>query len=128
MVIFLLKERLTMENSQAIIDSKNHLILILEKELESARSENDLLKRELFSLRTRLDNYKYQTGQRKFYSPEEIAGILNVSKPTVLNYMKKGLLKHTVLEDPEGMRKTYRISETDFCEFIGSCPSKLIDF
>ena len=58
----------------------------------------------------------------------EIAGILNVSKPTVLNYMKKGLLKHTVLEDPEGMRKTYRISETDFCEFIGSCPSKMIDF
>lgn len=116
-----------MENTQAIIDSKNQLIFILEKELESARFENDLLKCELFSLRTRLDNYKYQTGQRRFYTPEEIASILNVSKPTVLNYMKKGLLKNTVLEDPEGQRKTYRVSESDFCEFIGSCPSRLID-
>ena len=127
LVIFFIKERLTMENTQAIIDSKNQLILVLEKELESARFENDLLKRELFSLRTRLDNYKYQTGQRRFYTPEEIASILNVSKPTVLNYMKKGLLKNTVLEDPDGLRKTYRISESDFCEFIGSCPSRLID-
>lgn len=117
-----------MDNTQAIIDSKNHLIHILEKELESARSENDLLKREMFFLRTRLDNYKYQTGNRKFYSPEEIANMLNLSKPTVLNYMKKGLLKNTVLEDPDGQRKTYRISETDLCDFIGCCPSKLLDF
>ena len=115
-----------MENIQGIIDAKDHLIRILEKELESARSENDLLKRELYTLRTRLDNFRYQFSDRKFYSPDEIADILNVSKPTVINYMKKGLLKNTVLEDPDGYRKTYRISEADFCDFIGTCPSKLI--
>ena len=116
-----------MDNAEAIIDSKNHLIHILEKELESSRTENDLLKRELFSLRTRLDNYRYQLGKRKYFSPDEIADILGVSKPTVLNYMKKGILKNTVLEDPDGKRKTYRISEADFCDFVGSCPSRFAD-
>ena len=117
-----------MNNTEEIIDSKNQLIHILERELESIRAENDLIKRELFSLRTRLDNYKYQFGKRKFFTPDEIANILGVSKPTVLNYMKKGLLKNIVFEDPDGQRKTYRISETDFCDFIGSCPSRFIDF
>ena len=116
-----------MDNNQQIIDSKNQIIFILEKELEEKRTENELLKRELFSLRTRLDIYKYQIGKRRFFSPDEIATILNISKPTVLNYMKKGLLKSTVLEDPDGTRKTYRISESDFCEFIGDSPSRLID-
>lgn len=116
-----------MDNTETIIDSKNQLIHILEKELETVRIENDLLKRELFSVRIRLDNYRYQFGRRKFYTPDEVADILNVSKPTVLNYMKKGILKNTVLEDPDGQRKTYRISENDFCDFIGSCPEKMMD-
>lgn len=124
-LVFIL--RIYMDNAQTIIDSKNQLIHILERELETIRSENDLLKRELYSVRTRLDNYRYQYGRRKFYSPDEIASILNVSKPTILNYVKKGILKSTVLEDPEGQRKTYRISESDFCEFIGTCPSKMLD-
>ena len=112
-------------DAERIIDAKDHLIKVLEKELASARAENDLLKRETFSLRTRLDSYKYQSGKRRFYSPDEIAGILNLSKTSVINYMKKGLLKHTTFEDPEGIRKTYRISESDFCDFIGACPEKV---
>lgn len=114
-------------NKQTIIDAKNDLIRILEKELDSSRKEIDLLKRENFQLRTRLDNYRYSAGAKRFYSPDDLAGILNVSKTTIMNYMKKGLLKHTVIEDPDGQRKTYRISESAFYDFIGeSAPEKIL--
>ena len=114
-------------NNQTIIDAKNDLIRILERELDSSRKEIDLLKRENFQLRTRLDNYRYAVGAKRFYSPDDLAGILNVSKPTIMSYMKKGLLKHTVIVDPDGQRKTYRISESAFYDFIGeSAPEKIL--
>ena len=116
-----------MEKNQTIIDAKNDLIRILERELDSSRKEIDLLKRENFQLRTRLDNYRYSASAKRFYSPDDLAGILNVSKPTIMSYMKKGLLKHTVIEDPDGQRKTYRISESSFYDFIGEdAPEKIL--
>ena len=110
-----------------IIDAKDHLINVLERELSSARSNNDLLKRENYLLRTTLDGYKYQLGRKRYYTPEDISAILNISKNTVLNYLKKGLIKHTKIIDPDGQRATYRISESDFADFIGSCPSKMVE-
>ena len=44
-----------------------------------------------------------------------------------MSYMKKGLLKHTVIEDPDRQRKTYRISEKAFYDFIGEeAPEKIL--
>lgn len=114
-------------NNQTKIDAKNDLIRILERELDSARKEIDLLKRENFQLRTRLDYFRYAASAKRFYSPDDLAGILNVSKTTIMSYMKKGLLKHTVIEDPDRQRKTYRISEKAFYDFIGEdAPEKIL--
>ena len=114
-------------DAMKIIDAKDHLISVLERELSSARSDNDLLKRENFLLRTTLDEYKYQLGKKRYYTPEDIAAILNISKNTVLNYLKKGMIKHTKINDPDGQRATYRISESDFSDFVGSSPLHMIE-
>lgn len=118
-----------MEISDAmkIIDAKDHLISVLERELSSARADNDLLKRENFLLRAKLDEYKYRSGKKRYYTPEDISDILNISKNTVLNYLNKGLIKHTRIMDPDGKRATYRISESDFADFVGSAPLQLIE-
>ena len=55
-------------DAMRIIDAKDQLISVLERELSSARSDNDLLKREIFLLRATLDEYKYQLGKKRYYS------------------------------------------------------------
>lgn len=116
------------QNASVIIEAKDKLIDVLEKELQSAINENDFLKREVFQLRTRLDDYKYQADRKRFYSPDDIAVMLNLSKSTVLNYIRKGLLNHAEFEDIEnGKRKTYRISAADFNKFVESCPIKNLE-
>lgn len=114
-------------DAMKIIDAKDHLISVLERELASVRADCDLVRRENFLLRTTLDEYKYLSGKRRYYSPDDLSTMLNISKNTVLAYLKKGLIKHTRIVDPEGQRATYRISESDFADFISSCSPKLFE-
>lgn len=53
------------------------------------------------------------TGVRKFYTPQQVADMMQFSKQTVLSWIKNGLLQSTRL----GAR-TIRISQQQFDDFI----------
>lgn len=86
----------------------------LRRELRKLQSENHVLNQRVQVLNLTIDTLKAEGQDLRFFTSEQIAGLLQVSTQTVQNYIKSGKLK--AIKPEKGGQ--FRISHKALNDFI----------